>query len=507
MGTRGELNIRNGGVVTGNIDLVVDTNGVVNLDGGILRLYSINPFGGDGVFNFYSGTLQLAENRTIGSDQTILKVFGGAPTLTSGKELSIEGTATLLTVVTLDGGTFTAPSIVNGQNLSLQRGRLNITNQAVTIGAGGLLGSTLDLNDDMTINVNQGITNQGLVTGDGQIGGTFTNAATGELRAEPGKSLKLTGGALPTNNAGLISLYGGMLDISGNVFNNAGGFISGNGTLKTFTLNNSGTMNFSGLANIVGDVTNNAGGKIISSGGGPTTFLDDVTNNGEIRTTAGSFTVIFGAATGSGTYTGTGTVNFEGDLKPGSSPAQVNFAGDVAFGPGATLEVELGGTTPGSQHDKLSIAGDVSLDGALEVSLINSFTPIAGQSFNILDWLGTRTGAFSSLTLPTLAGLAWDTSQLYTDGVLAVAVAGLPGDFNDDGTIDAADYVVWRKTGGPPGDYSTWQENFGRTLSGNGSSSAFSPPPSALGSTIPEPASLIALLIATLVLSIRRQPD
>jgi hypothetical protein len=49
----------------------------------------------------------------------------------------------------------------------------------------------------------------------------------------------------------------------------------------------------------------------------------------------------------------------------------------------------------------------------------------------------------------------------------------LPGDFNNNGTVDAADYVLWRN-GGPlandptpgvqPDDYNYWRANFGRTV-------------------------------------------
>ncbi|HEX2474849.1 MAG TPA: hypothetical protein VHK01_08890, partial [Lacipirellulaceae bacterium] len=50
---------------------------------------------------------------------------------------------------------------------------------------------------------------------------------------------------------------------------------------------------------------------------------------------------------------------------------------------------------------------------------------------------------------------------------------GLAGDYNNDGRVDAADYVVWRKNpgafGGDPGGYNTWRTNFGRT-SGSGAS-------------------------------------
>ena len=39
----------------------------------------------------------------------------------------------------------------------------------------------------------------------------------------------------------------------------------------------------------------------------------------------------------------------------------------------------------------------------------------------------------------------------------------LPGDYNLDGTVDAADYVVWRKSDGTQGGYDAWRNNYGRT--------------------------------------------
>ena len=92
-------------------------------------------------------------------------------------------------------------------------------------------------------------------------------------------------------------------------------------------------------------------------------------------------------------------------------------------------------------------------------------------------------GTFDTLALPTLAGLAWNTSQLYTDGVLSlVAAAGLPGDYNQDHVVNAADYTVWRNNLGSgtalpnddtagvgPDDYTRWKTHFGET-SGSGSS-------------------------------------
>jgi len=40
----------------------------------------------------------------------------------------------------------------------------------------------------------------------------------------------------------------------------------------------------------------------------------------------------------------------------------------------------------------------------------------------------------------------------------------LAGDFNADGAVDAADYVVWRKSGGTEAAYLQWQANFGSSV-------------------------------------------
>ena len=67
----------------------------------------------------------------------------------------------------------------------------------------------------------------------------------------------------------------------------------------------------------------------------------------------------------------------------------------------------------------------------------------------------------------TAAHLEQAEIQLYTTCVISV---GIPGDFNHDGTIDAADYVVCDKTGGSRDEYIAWRANFGETFSfGSGS--------------------------------------
>ena len=49
---------------------------------------------------------------------------------------------------------------------------------------------------------------------------------------------------------------------------------------------------------------------------------------------------------------------------------------------------------------------------------------------------------------------------------LTVVPESLPGDFNQDGTVDAADFVVWRKGLGTTytqSDYAIWRANFGHS--------------------------------------------
>jgi hypothetical protein len=75
----------------------------------------------------------------------------------------------------------------------------------------------------------------------------------------------------------------------------------------------------------------------------------------------------------------------------------------------------------------------------------------------------------------------------------------LPGDYNGDGSVDSADYVVWRKNpgdfGGDPAGYNTWRTNFGSGGAGSG-----------LGaSAVPEPAALVLAVAALAMYALPRR--
>lgn len=82
-----------------------------------------------------------------------------------------------------------------------------------------------------------------------------------------------------------------------------------------------------------------------------------------------------------------------------------------------------------------------------------------------------------------------------TEAALAInAAAFLPGDFNHDDRVDAADYVIWRDSMNTPEDYALWRGGFGATfppLSGTAAEVA--------GTTnVPEPgtAAFVACIVA-----------
>ena len=80
---------------------------------------------------------------------------------------------------------------------------------------------------------------------------------------------------------------------------------------------------------------------------------------------------------------------------------------------------------------------------------------------------------------------------------------GLVGDYNSNGTVDAADYVVWRN-GDSPDDtqagFDVWRANFGRTSAGGAALSG-----GAAAAAVPEPATLLLVAMAIAAGLLRRR--
>lgn len=144
-----------------------------------------------------------------------------------------------------------------------------------------------------------------------------------------------------------------------------------------------------------------------------------------------------------------GHVLIEGTLAPGNSPGCISFGGNVTFSASATLLSEIGGPTPCAEHDRISVAGQLTINGAkLEIVLLG-YVPALGARFDIMDW-GSLVGSFgtvdtSAALLP--APLIWDISHLYLSGELVVDVQHYAdGDLAPwnapDGSINAADVLI-----------------------------------------------------------------
>ena len=445
-------------------------SGTYNLGGGTLTVGSLAKGGGTGTFNFNAGTLNFAGDLLL--DATSL--LDGNLVLTGVKTLGVGGTTTLggANTLTLDGGTFSTGSLANNGGFAFNKGTFNLTNDNLVVGAGGLFGGSVQFGGNQTVNVthtttidsgsvlalndsafssgttnNNGqvalggvntnlgggtVNNAGKITGSGQVSATLNNMGSGEVRANAGDALVFSG----TGNTsdGRITLLGGSVDSPQGLTNT--GIISGRGVVATGTtgatgLTNQGNVAVSGTTDFIGDVSNTGAGKIVVSGGATATFHDDVTHNGaEIRVSAGSQAVFFGAVSGAGAYTGTGTVFFEGDLRPGNSPALVTVEGDMSLGLLSLTTMELGGLLRGAEYDAFDVGGTLSLGGTLDVVLFDLggglFAPHAGDTFDILT--ATKiSGTFASTAFPTLgSGLAFSISYLPDDVRLTVQAVPEP---------------------------------------------------------------------------------
>jgi hypothetical protein len=133
-----------------------------------------------------------------------------------------------------------------------------------------------------------------------------------------------------------------------------------------------------------------------------------------------------------------------------SSIGATHVTGNLTLQSGS-LQLELASA---SSYDQVAVDGQLTFGGALQVSAINGFAPVANTSFSILDW-NTASGTFSSVSLPALGGsMAWSTLRLYADGVLTVAnVNALPGDFNRDHRVDAGDIGAMMAALADPGAF------------------------------------------------------
>jgi hypothetical protein len=212
-------------------------------------------------------------------------------------------------------------------------------------------------------------------------------------------------------------------------------------------------------------------------------------------------------------------------LFTGGGPVPIGRYVRIPWPEGVEAQAVTAGPNPGKAKITIErVDGDVFDLNAFTAKLLAN-TAGAGGEFEVVPFLngeevfndpfkfnasGYAGNSFSYNTTPNpwgqstapLTGFDKYTIDLYVDfawtalTLVGAPIPGLPGDYNTDGTVDAADYVVWRKNEGTQGGYNSWRAHFGETAgSGSGANA---------NATIPEPATLVLLILAAAGWCLRR---
>jgi cyclophilin family peptidyl-prolyl cis-trans isomerase len=240
---------------------------------------------------------------------------------------------------------------------------------------------------------------------------------------------------------------------------------------------------------------------------------DAFIDTGTVITGTGSITIGVGRTLGIREgYTLSVPLINHGNLAPGLELGAITVASNYFQFSDGTLSIELDGTTPDTQYDKLNVTnGTAFIAGQLKVTTIGSYAPALGNSYTVLS-AQSIIGNFGTYNLPNLtAGEAWKITQTLT----ALSLTVVEGDYNHDGVINADDYVVWRKQLGKTGltpysgadgngdgvvnnaDFLVWRNNIGAIGGGVHTAGALSAGGLSAGN-VPEPMSVVIGIIACL---------
>jgi hypothetical protein len=184
----------------------------------------------------------------------------------------------------------------------------------------------------------------------------------------------------------------------------------------------------------------------------------------------------------------------QGSLTIGASAAAQASALDYRQDASGLWNVEILGLGI-NDFDQLSLTGVAQLSGTLDLHIGDEYVPTLGDTFNILSSSGGVSGKFTSIVQPAglPAGVIFDVR--YDSNTVQLVVAySRPGDLNHDNSVDAADYVVWRKSDSANlQGYTDWWVNFGEGARG------------AAIATVPEPSTLVIFTMAAIGIHLRRR--
>ncbi len=357
-------------------------------------------------------------------------VAGGARTLNA--QLDNQGDVDVQTPLTLD-----RPSAahLNSGTITLSGGNLLLTQGGTT--PSFVSTGTIAIGAGRTLQVNGGSFTSGTAATLG--GGTFAanNAAITFQGATPAvTNMALVGGtanfAQPVSNATTAFALAGNTQLNGTgPFTNAAGqTLTLNNAAINMPMDNQGTLVASGTSSISSLTT--APGSVVRVGqvDGAVSLAHLTVANGFANSGTIEITNLFGVAyssqltigsgellnTASGTILssdgvlggGTRTISLTGPLtNQGTISVHPGGAGRLGITTGGfqnsgTINVGLGGLVQGTAtgYGHLAINGPASLDGTLNVSLFNGFTPAVGNVFVPVTTTGALAGTFGTIVPP-----------------------------------------------------------------------------------------------------------
>ncbi len=158
-----------------------------------------------------------------------------------------------------------------------------------------------------------------------------------------------------------------------------------------------------------------------------------------------------------------GTANSVVDLNP------PGFYGSDAYGVRNGKQVGYALATDGTDYHQHALLWTGTAASAVDLHLLLPSSFESSRAYSIDD-------------AGDVFGVAFNSS-----GIHAIEwIPGIAGDYNQNGIVDAADYVAWRKNGGITTTYDTWRANFGHTAGGGAALPSAEP----LSAAVPEPAGL-----------------
>ncbi len=436
---------------------IVGEGPVAKHGAGTLTLVTDNTYAGG--TTIHAGVLQIGDGGTTGSIQGDVvtnatlafnrsdAVTFDATVLTGTGEVANAGSGT----TTLTGKTaYTIGLVANAGRLIV--GSVASVNGFTTTGnLTAAAGATLELKSRGLASVNglSTLTGGTILAANGMSLGAGANVVgrgviSGRVAAVYGSRLEADGGKLSSGDS---SSYAG--------FNSDGELYTNANEVELLDRNESVLGSLTQLgAGSAGGTLRAANGMLLEQGknlAGRGTVYGNFINQGHVYGdgAATGQTIVFAAGS---TVSGIGSfenVVFDGTYSPGNSPAITNLSGGQ-FSSSSSLLMELGGTQPGTQYDRVVDSGVLTLlGGTLNVVLYNGFVPSLGESFDILQY-GQLSGDFGTVTYPALTGsLSWERTTSAT--AMTITVVPEPATFvlSTLATAGLAVIVRWRKERAP----------------------------------------------------------